>query len=177
MSEGSTGLASKAAIAGGLVLMLPVVLAAAALAGIAAAFGLGGSSPSALQPSMSGPAGAPPPSVAAIPPQVLIDDEVAAATCPGLSWSVLAAIGGIESGNGTSAFPGVRSGTNEAGAEDIWTWDQGPWHVRDEGRWPRACGVSAVCEARRVSGGRHTALVACGPDGWHVSGVAGGVAE
>ena len=41
----------------------------------------------------------------------------AAGACPGLSWSVLAAIGTVESGNGTSTLPGVHSGANSAGAE------------------------------------------------------------
>ncbi len=41
----------------------------------------------------------------------------AASTCPGLPWSVLAAIGTVESDNGLSRLPGVRAGHNEAGAE------------------------------------------------------------
>ena len=40
-------------------------------------------------------------------------DEV----CPGMSWTVLAAIGSVESANGTSSLPGVHSGANPAGAE------------------------------------------------------------
>jgi hypothetical protein len=40
----------------------------------------------------------------------------AARRCPGLSWSVLAAIGKIESDHGRSRLPGVRSGWNRAGA-------------------------------------------------------------
>ncbi|MHB1821677.1 MAG: lytic transglycosylase domain-containing protein [Acidimicrobiales bacterium] len=43
--------------------------------------------------------------------------EAAAATCPGLPWPVLAAIGSIESDNGRSLAPGVHSGANQAGAE------------------------------------------------------------
>jgi cell wall-associated NlpC family hydrolase len=41
----------------------------------------------------------------------------AASGCPGLSWAVLAAVGTVESGNGTSSLPGVHSGRNQAGAE------------------------------------------------------------
>jgi cell wall-associated NlpC family hydrolase len=41
----------------------------------------------------------------------------AAATCPGLSWSVLAGIGTVETHNGQSNAPGVWSGANSAGAE------------------------------------------------------------
>jgi hypothetical protein len=40
----------------------------------------------------------------------------AARRCPGLSWSVLAAIGKVESDHGRSPLPGVRSGWNTAGA-------------------------------------------------------------
>ena len=36
--------------------------------------------------------------------------------CPGLSWSVLAAIGKVESNHGRARLPGVRSGWNAAGA-------------------------------------------------------------
>jgi hypothetical protein len=39
----------------------------------------------------------------------------AARRCPGLSWSVLAAIGKVESDHGRSRLPGVRSGWNTAG--------------------------------------------------------------
>ncbi|MCK9921219.1 bifunctional lytic transglycosylase/C40 family peptidase [Frankia sp. AgPm24] len=41
----------------------------------------------------------------------------AAATCPGLPWPVLAAIGKIETDHGRSTLPGVQNGVNEAGAE------------------------------------------------------------
>ncbi len=44
-------------------------------------------------------------------------EQAAAATCPGLSWSVLAAIGTVESDSGRSTAPGVWSGANAAGAE------------------------------------------------------------
>jgi hypothetical protein len=40
----------------------------------------------------------------------------AAGRCPGLSWTVLAAIGKVESDHGRSRLPGVRSGWNAAGA-------------------------------------------------------------
>jgi hypothetical protein len=41
----------------------------------------------------------------------------AATTCPGLPWTILAAIGTVESDNGQSELAGVHSGTNAAGAE------------------------------------------------------------
>jgi membrane-bound lytic murein transglycosylase B len=48
-----------------------------------------------------------------------------AAACPGLSWTVLAAIGAIESSHGRSTAPGVHSGANFAGAK-------GPMQFLDE---------------------------------------------
>jgi len=53
----------------------------------------------------------------ALPPGWAAMDRSAAATCPGLSWSVLAAIGAVESDSGRSTAPGVASGANAAGAE------------------------------------------------------------
>ncbi len=43
--------------------------------------------------------------------------QQAAETCPGLPWTILAAIGTVESDNGQSDLPGVHSGANAAGAE------------------------------------------------------------
>jgi cell wall-associated NlpC family hydrolase len=61
-----------------------------------------------------------PPSATArdeIPPAMLRLYEQAAPVCPGLPWTILAAIGTVESDNGTSELPGVHSGANVAGAE------------------------------------------------------------
>ena len=54
--------------------------------------------------------------VATVPPTFLDLYRRAAGTCPGLSWTVVAAIGSIESDHGRSTAPGVRSGANFAGA-------------------------------------------------------------
>jgi hypothetical protein len=62
-------------------------------------------------------AGPSPEALAAVPPAMLALYRAAAKTCPGLAWSVLAGIGTVESSNGTSTLPGVRSGANFAGAE------------------------------------------------------------
>jgi Transglycosylase SLT domain len=51
-----------------------------------------------------------------IPRQLLPIYRAAADTCPGLPWSVLAAIGKLESDHGRSTGPGVTSGTSPAGA-------------------------------------------------------------
>jgi hypothetical protein len=40
----------------------------------------------------------------------------AATTCPGLDWSILAAIGKIETNHGRSTLPGAQHGDNSAGA-------------------------------------------------------------
>ncbi len=54
---------------------------------------------------------------ARIPPAMLSLYQEAALTCIGLPWTVLAAIGTVESDNGQSNLPGVHSGANPAGAE------------------------------------------------------------
>ena len=99
----TSGPATKlAAAAAGLVLLV-ALLAAGAGAGVASLLGGGGTAPSATATS-------------AIPPAMLALYQEAAATCPGLPWTVLAAIGTVESDNGTSTLPGVSAGKNAAGA-------------------------------------------------------------
>lgn len=63
--------------------------------------------------------GAPAPSSVAtvdIPPAYLALYEEAAGDCPGLDWTVLAAVGKVETDHGRSPLPGVASGENAAGA-------------------------------------------------------------
>src|SRR5581483_9219181 len=83
---------------------LMVVLAGAAAGGLVTMLGSTTAVPSAT-------------AVATIPAAMLLLYQQAATTCPGLPWTVLAAIGTVESGNGTSNLPGVHSGSNAAGAE------------------------------------------------------------
>jgi hypothetical protein len=90
---------------------------------------------------------------AQIPPAMLALYQEAAATCPGLPWTVLAAIGTVESGNGTSDLPGVHSGANFAGAEVIYRWDGGLWHLRDEAIDGRGSLVSEGSLSRGQGGG------------------------
>jgi hypothetical protein len=52
-----------------------------------------------------------------IPPAMLALYQEAATICPGLPWTILAAIGTVESDNGQSNLAGVHSGANSAGAE------------------------------------------------------------
>ncbi|MEV0538409.1 bifunctional lytic transglycosylase/C40 family peptidase [Nocardia salmonicida] len=51
-----------------------------------------------------------------IPPEMLVLYQAAAGDCPGLDWSVLAAIGKIETDHGRSTLPGVSQGENSSGA-------------------------------------------------------------
>ncbi len=102
-----------AVLLGAAAVVVSLVLAATVMAG-------SGSAPAGTAPS--GPVAAAPgsggigPGVA-IPPGWLVLYQQAAATCPGLPWSVLAGVGTVETGSGQSDAPGVWSGTNPAGAE------------------------------------------------------------
>src|ERR1700751_5508849 len=97
---------------------LGVVMVAAAVLPIAAPMITGGLVLTALLNDTSAlvaPSG--PASVGGrIPPAMLLAYQRAAMACPGLSWTVLAAIGTVESDNGRSPLPGVTSGHNPAGA-------------------------------------------------------------
>ncbi|MGO1053254.1 C40 family peptidase [Crossiella sp. CA198] len=54
--------------------------------------------------------------LADIPGNYLALYRTAAPQCPGLDWSILAAIGKIETDHGRSTLPGVHNGQNHAGA-------------------------------------------------------------
>ena len=97
-----SGLGGKLAAVGAGLVTLVVLMAGAAGAGIASLLGGGASAPS-------------PTATSQIPPAMLALYQQAATTCPGLPWTVLAAIGTVESDNGQSTAPGVRSGVNFAG--------------------------------------------------------------
>jgi hypothetical protein len=94
-------------LAAGLAVGLAVVVVGTAiLASAASLLGVGSGAPAASSAA-----------TAKIPPAMLALYEQAAATCPGLPWTILAAIGTVESDNGQSNLPGVHSGANSAGAE------------------------------------------------------------
>ncbi len=82
------------------------VVGTAVLASAVSMLGAGGAAPAASAAAS-----------ATIPPAMLRLYQEAAITCPGLPWTILAAIGTIESDNGQSNLPGVHSGANSAGAE------------------------------------------------------------
>ncbi len=112
-------LANKvAAGAAGLVLLV-AVLAAGAGAGVTSLLGGGDAIPSVTATDD-------------IPPAMLTLYQEAATTCPGLPWTVLAAIGTVESDNGQSTLPGVHSGANSAGAEGPMQFEPATFAAYDE---------------------------------------------
>ena len=89
-------------------LVVPVLLLSAAAAGVV---GTGGGA-AAAQPAASRDA------LADIPPAMLaLYQRAATAECDGLPWTVLAAVGKVESDHGRSTLPGISSGSNPYGAE------------------------------------------------------------
>ena len=66
-----------------------------------------------------------------MPLQYLNLYQAAAATCPGLPWSVLAAIGNFETDHGRSNAPGVHSGANFAGAKGPMQFLSGTFAIYD----------------------------------------------
>ena len=86
----------KGLVAVGLAVGLAVaVIGTAILASAASLLGVGGGAPAASSAA-----------TAQIPTAMLTLYQQAAATCPGLPWTILAAIGTIESDNGQSTLPG-----------------------------------------------------------------------
>ncbi|MFD8497294.1 NlpC/P60 family protein [Amycolatopsis sp. NPDC059657] len=83
------------------ILLVPLLIAAGTSGAISAV--LGGGQPSAA-------------AMADIPADYLALYQEAAGACPGLDWSILAAIGKVETDHGRLRAPGVTSGENFAGA-------------------------------------------------------------
>jgi cell wall-associated NlpC family hydrolase len=107
------------ACAAALALPLLIILLVTASLQAPSTFGLGGGGLGIAVAQAADALGGAPTSTARanIPATYLAWYMGAASTCPGLPWSVLAGIGTVESDNGQSAAPGVRSGANFAGAE------------------------------------------------------------
>jgi len=91
------------------VVLLPVLMVGAATGILSGGPGVG--SPLAGDLAPSGKA------LATIPPDYLALYQQAAASCPGLPWTVLAAIGQVESDHGRLNAPGVHAGANSKGAQ------------------------------------------------------------
>ncbi|MGH3779632.1 MAG: NlpC/P60 family protein, partial [Pseudonocardiaceae bacterium] len=86
----------------GTILLIPVLIAAAAQATVSAVLGATSRpSPTALTDILG---------------DYLTLYRQAATVCPGLDWTILAAIGKVETNHGRSTLPGVHSGENFAGA-------------------------------------------------------------
>ena len=101
----------------GLGLVAVLVAVTIGLGGCAVLLSDGSQASTADGGSVAGSTGSSAAGSAAVPSGWELLDEQAAATCAGLPWAVLAAIGRIESDSGRSAAPGVASGANAAGAE------------------------------------------------------------
>jgi cell wall-associated NlpC family hydrolase len=97
------------------------VVGTAILASAASLLGVGSGAPVASSAA-----------TAKIPPAVLALYQGAAATCPGLPWTIVAAIGTVESDNGQSTLPGVHSGANSAGAEGPMQFEPATFAEYDE---------------------------------------------
>ena len=97
------------------------VIGTAILVSAASTFGAGGAA-----------SGASAAATAKIPPAMLTLYQQAAVTCPGLPWTILAAIGTVESDNGQSNRPGVHSGANSAGAEGPMQFEPKTFAAYDE---------------------------------------------
>jgi cell wall-associated NlpC family hydrolase len=93
--------AKIAAGAAAAILLLPILLAAAAGNVIRVVIGSSTSAPSQT-------------ALADIPADYLTLYQQAATACPGLDWSILAAIGKVESDHGRSTLPGVADGTENS---------------------------------------------------------------
>ena len=86
-----------------------------------------------------------PPAVADIPTDYLVLYQQAATACPGLDWTILAAIGKIESDHGRSTLPGVQRGANAAGAQVIYGRSRRWARERSGATRPCLAGISWVC--------------------------------
>ena len=112
----------KGLVAVGLVVGLAVaVIGTAILASAGSLLTVGGGVPAASSAA-----------TAQIPPAMLTLYQQAAVSCPGLPWTILAAIGTIESDNGQSNLPGVHSGANVAGAMGLMQFEPATFAEYDE---------------------------------------------
>jgi hypothetical protein len=107
---------ARLGVRGTLVLACLVVLAVTG-SGMAADLGLL-DPPASARPARRSPGSTPSSAARADVPRGYLALYRAAAPrhCPGLSWSVLAGVGKVESDHGRARLPGVRSGWNSAGA-------------------------------------------------------------
>jgi len=112
--------------------------------------------------------------------------QQAARTCPGLSWTVLAGIGEIESGHGQSTAPGVHRASNYAGAQGPMQFEPATfaaYAVQADARHPLSVynpqdaifsAAKMLCEngaATGTQGGLRSALLSYNHADWYPSAV------
>lgn len=145
-------------------------LAAAPVAGgvvvAVAVAGAGAAGPTAATPAARGlvPLG--------IPVSMLSIYQAAAAACPGLSWTVLGAIGTIESDNGLSSRPGVHSGHNARGAEGPMQFEPSSFAQYDQPVPPGGARPPSPYDPVDAAFAAARMLCADGADGGHDLGAA-----
>ena len=112
----------KGLVALGLGLVLAAgLVGTAVVASAAALLGVGSGAPAASSAAAS-----------RVPPVMIALYQQAATTCPGLPWTILAAIGTVESDNGQSTLPGVHAGANAAGAQGPMQFEPATFAAYDE---------------------------------------------
>jgi cell wall-associated NlpC family hydrolase len=116
-------------VAGLAVGLASALVGTAVVASALSLLGVGGGAPAASSAA-----------TAKVPATMLALYQDAAATCPGLPWTVLAAIGTVESDNGQSTLPGVHSGSNTAGAEGPMQFEPATFAEYDEPMPPGGAG-------------------------------------
>jgi cell wall-associated NlpC family hydrolase len=116
-------------VAGLAVGLASALVGTAVVASALSLLGVGGGAPAASSAA-----------TAKVPATMLALYQEAAATCPGLPWTVLAAIGTVESDNGQSTLPGVHSGSNTAGAEGPMQFEPATFAEYDEPMPPGGAG-------------------------------------
>jgi cell wall-associated NlpC family hydrolase len=128
-----------------------------------------------------------PEAIADIPADYLALYREAAHVCANLDWSVLAAVGKIETNHGRSTLPGVHSGQNEAGAGGPMQFLQGtfdsvvarhplpPGGLNPPSRYDPHDAVFAaayyLCDSGADRGDLHAALFAYNHADWYVQKV------
>jgi cell wall-associated NlpC family hydrolase len=114
---------AKAGLAAGITMVaIPLLIALAVAGAVSSLFGGSGSAQAAPSPT----------AVADIPADYLALYQQAASTCPGLPWTILAAIGKVETDHGRSTLPGVHSGANSAGAEGVMQFEPATFATYDQ---------------------------------------------
>ncbi len=121
------------------------------------------------RPTHRPPAAAPAPGGAEVPPAYLAAYRRAARTCPHLSWSLLAAVGKVESNHGRgwpprwASTPGVAYGTeNFAGAGGPMQFLAGTWARWGRGgdRWDYRAAIPAAARKLCADGVRRGEVAA-----------------